>query len=171
MKMIAVIAVAVILAGAAGYFMGGSLFREAPPSPDVEMADMPEVEAPPPPLYKMPLGGFTMRTTRKERVVHLVVDLDVFMLGATEFGKMNGAVGRAQLRDATVIALAGLAESSRWSDPDSFALYSQRLLEEEIVRKLHEDFPMVVTARFNQFVTSDSLREPKRVSELAQRKQ
>lgn len=171
MKMIAVIAVAVILAGAAGFFMGGSLFREAPPSPDVVAETIPEAEAPPPPLYKMPLGGFTMRVARKERVVHLVVDLDLFMLGATDFGKMNGALGKTRLRDAAVTAFAGLAESSRWSDPDSFAIHDKRLLEEDIVRKLHEDFPMVVTARFNQFVTSDSLRDPKRMADLAQSKQ
>ncbi len=172
MKFILVIAVAVGLAGAAGFFIGGSFFQqEATSDPMPETQEDVAKDVPAAPLFQMPLGKFTMRVTRKTRVAHVLMDLDVFMQGATAFEKMNGAIGRARLRDASVIAFASLAESSRWSNPDAFTDLNKRALAEEVVRKIHEEFPMVVTARFNQLTISESLREPAQKASLAQRKQ
>lgn len=141
-------------AGALGYF-GESLMRpKAAPDPEHPIVDKASTL-----LYKMPLGAFTMQVLQPTRAVHLIFDIDVYVMGATAFQEINGAVGRARLRDATVSAIAELAATDlSFSEPQTDEA-SKVALAEKLVRKLYVNFPMIRTARVNRFIANISARE------------
>lgn len=112
-----------------------------------------------PMLFNMPLGTFTLRVTKGHQILHLLLDVDVYVQGAAEFEAMGGAMGRAQLRDGLIAAIADIAETAVWSEETFVQTYDLRLLAEQIVHKLHANFPMIVTARINTFAASISVRE------------
>ena len=82
----------VIGAGALGYFGEGYLRPVRAAKSDPNASDKQDL------LFNMPLGKFTMQITQNRKVLHLVFDLDVYIMGASAFQSLNGAVGRARLR-------------------------------------------------------------------------
>ena len=151
---ILIMVVMVAGAGALGYFGERFLRMTEAPMPEHPIGDKRGQL-----LYKMPLGGFTMQIPIDKRTLHLVFDIDVYVMGASAFQDINGAVGRARLRDATVVAIADLAEtdiSFREAFTDDV---SKVALSEKIVRKLYVNFPTVRTARINTFIANVSLSE------------
>lgn len=143
--------------GAAGYF--GEQFV-ARPEPEEKMAKEPmaaKVESDM--LFKMPLGKFTIRVAKETRVLHLLFDIDLYLLGATEFERLNGAMGRALLRDGTISVISEMAETALWITEEELENLEKRFLAEQIVRKLYLTFPMVRTARINQFTAGVSVRQ------------
>lgn len=149
-----ILGVAVAGAGAAGYF-GEQFFRPtaAPEGEHAAVAKKPEL------LFELPLGKFTMQIIRDNQILHLLFDVDVFILGSAEFQKINGAVGQARLRDATVTAIAELAETELALAETVMNEEGRTALAAQIVRKLYVDFPIIRTARINSFVANTTARE------------
>jgi len=106
----------------------------------------------------MPLGKFTMQIIQSRKILHLVFDMDVYVMGASSFHEINGAVGRARLRDATVSAIAELAETDLSLAQPIEEEARKAELAAQIVRKLYVNFPAVRTARLNSFYANTSLR-------------
>lgn len=157
-KGLALVLVVAVFA-AVGYFAEPLLFRPPPPpTPDPGAASQ---AAPPPPkqtLFKMPLGKFTLQVSQKKRRMHLLFDVDIYIAGAANFEKMNGAMGRAKLRDTTIREISEMAEAALWIDIDDIESLDRRFLAEQIVRQLYLTYPMVRTARINQFTATISVR-------------
>ena len=86
-------------------------------------------------------------------VVQLVFDIVVYIMGATAFENINGGLGRARLRDATVTAMAEMAEREVGLAQTVLDEEGKTKLAEKVVRKLYVRFPEVRTARVNSFVT------------------
>ena len=141
-------------AGALGYFGERFLRLTGAGSPEHPIVDR-KSEL----MYKMPLGGFTMQVMQRKRSLHLVFDIDVYVMGAASFQEINGALGRARLRDATVAAIADLAETDMSFRKPVTDDASKVALAEKIVRKLYVNFPIVRTARINRFIAKTSARE------------
>ena len=146
MMKILLLVVVVLGAGAAGYF-GERFMRPVAAEPAM---DKPEDTADL--LYKMPLGRFTVKLPKGDEVVQLVFDIDVYIMGAVAFGNINGALGRARLRDATVTAMAEMAEREVGLAEQVLDDAGKAILAEKVVRKLYVNFPEVRTARVNSFV-------------------
>lgn len=139
----------------AGYFAEPYVFRppEALMTP-VETVEQPKSEM----LFKMPLGKFTVQVPRNKQTLHMRFDIDVYLQGAANFERMNGAMGRAQLRDATVREIAEMAHTAVWMNDDNIKDLDRRFLAEQIVRRLHRSFPMLKTARVNEFAANVSVK-------------
>ncbi|MGR3813988.1 MAG: flagellar biosynthesis protein FlgH [Cognatishimia activa] len=167
MKKLLIILLGPLLLGPTGYFLGQMMAPEAAPPP-AEMADqemqMKKEEAgkvaaaPKEILYKMPLGKFTVQVMQPESVLHIVIDMDVYLAGASEFERLNGAEGRARLRDGAIGVLSDMAETTLWVDPGEENNLDRLKMIEEIVRKMHRDFDAIRTARINEFSTARTNR-------------
>ena len=137
--------------GALGFF--GERFVRPAAAPPVEAPSMPAKKAL---LFNMPLGRFTMQVAGPEGTLHHVIDVDVYVAGAGSFQKINGAVGRAKLRDATISALTVLSRSEPYLDQPLEEDAQQAELAAQIVRKLHVTFPDIMTARIKAYSHSFS---------------
>ncbi|GLQ28116.1 flagellar biosynthesis protein FlgH [Sulfitobacter pacificus] len=146
---ILIMVVMVAGAGALGYF-GERFFRMAK-APAGETSDADKAGGL---LYKMPLGGFTVQLPQGQQTLNLKFDIDVYVMGAVAFQEINGAVGRARLRDATVVAIADLAESNITFHDAITGEGGKVALSEMLVRKLYVNFPTVRTARVNKLLTN-----------------
>lgn len=143
------IPVAAGIFGAAGYF-GGQMMAPEPKPMDDKKASMEKEKDAPPVLFKMPLGKVTIQVIRPKVAKHMLLDLDIYINGAKAFESINGAMGRAKLRDATVIAVAQLAETELWMLNEDVSEGTKRKLAEYIVREVHKTYPEVLTARVNK---------------------
>lgn len=167
MKKILIILLGPLILGPAGYFLGQMMAPEPPPAP-AEMADAEMVKekekpgkvaaAPKEILYKMPLGKFTVQVMQPENVLHIVIDMDVYLAGASEFERLNGAEGRARLRDGAIGVLSDMAETTLWVDEGEEHNLDRLKMIEEIVRKMHRDFDAIRTARINEFSSARTSR-------------
>lgn len=147
-------AVCVAAAGAVGFLGERFLRPQQAPSPEHAVAAAPKKL-----LFKLPLGKFTMQILRPSRNIHFVFDLDVYLMGVGAFQEINGAVGRARLRDATVAAIVELAETDQTLAEPMEEEERKAQLAAKIVRKLYVDFPAVRTARITNFKADISLRD------------
>lgn len=141
-----ILVIVVLGAGAAGYF--GERFLR--PTETAKAMDRLKDEKNL--LFKMPLGRFTVKLPKGTEVVQLVFDIDVYIMGAVAFQNINGALGRARLRDATVTAMAEMAEREVGLAETVLDDEGKTMLAEKVVRKLYVRFPEVRTARVNSFV-------------------
>lgn len=160
MKTILIIVLAPLIFGVAGYFLGQMLAPEPTPPAEVAEADAEMVKEEKPGtahateneiLYKMPLGRFTVQVMQPNNVLHIVIDMDVYLAGAGEFERLNGAEGRARLRDSAISVLSDMAETSLWVDEGEEYNIDRLKMTEEIVRKMHRNFDAIRTARINKF--------------------
>lgn len=155
MKNMLILIAGPLLLAPLGYFGGQTLLPPPElPDPAVEMDAPPAEEE----LFKMPLGGFTIQVRQPDRVLNIVIDLDVYLAGADEFDRLNGAEGRNRLRDATITEVVGMTESSLWLKEGEEALLAPEELAEKIVRRLYRRFNAVRTARINAMVSLNSKR-------------
>lgn len=163
MKKLIPIILGPLLLGPLGYFLGGMLAPD-PPQDAVQAEaenteDAGEVVATPQEiLYKMPLGKFTVQVMQPKDIVHIVIDLDVYLAGAGEFERLNGAEGRSRMRDAAIGILSDMAETTLWLDEGEENNLDDRALVEEIVRNMHRDFAAIRTARINQLSAARTQR-------------
>ena len=167
MKKLLIILLGPLILGPTGYFLGQMLAPDPPPPP-AEMADkgmeMKKEEAgkvaaaPKEILYKMPLGKFTVQVMQPENVLHIVIDMDVYLAGVSEFERLNGAEGRARLRDGAIGVLSDMAETTLWVNKGEEQNLDRLKMIEEIVRKMHQDFNAIRTARINEFNTARTSR-------------
>ncbi len=161
MKKLIIILLGPLLLGPAGYFIGKMLAPDPVEVAEAEQADKAgEVVATPEEiLYKMPLGKFTVQVLQPRSILHLLMDVDVYIAGAANFERLNGAEGRNRLRDATVTIISDMAETTLWLEKGEEEHIDQTKLAEDIVRKLHQSFLSIRTARINEFNYARSLRE------------
>ncbi len=110
-------------------------------------------------LYKMPIGKFTVQVLQPRSILHILMDVDVYLAGASEFERLNGLEGRMRLRDSTISIISDMAETTLWLEKGEEEEINQEELAEEIVRKLHRNFGAVRTARINEFNFARSLRQ------------
>ena len=155
MKKLLLVIVVPLIMGAVGYAAGVFLAPAPAPSSGHGAGDADSVRET---LYKMPLGKFTIQVIQPGRIVHIRIDMDVYVAGAGEFEKINGAEGRAYLRDATIAAISDLAESTLWTDEGREKNIDKEELARQIVMKIYRKFPMIRTARVNEFETTRSAR-------------
>lgn len=163
MKKLLIILLGPLILGPAGYFLGKML--APPPAPVEEMAEKKEEEkagkahaTPELILYKMPLGNFTVQVMQPKNVLHIVVNMDVYIAGANEFERLNGAHGRASLRDSVIAILSDMAETSLWVPEGAEKDMDHREIVEEVVRKLHLKYNSIYTAKINEFNTTRTAR-------------
>lgn len=156
MKMILFLFLLPLTLGAAGFFAGKMMApsSEAAPVEDEVVAHATPQEI----LFKMPLGKFTIQVMQPKKVLHIVIDMDVYLAGASEFERLNGAFGRASLRDGTIAAVSDLAETTLWLEEGQEANIDVEELAAQIVRKLYREFHSIRTARINQITTNRSPR-------------
>tara|TARA_R110000796_G_scaffold62218_5_gene143575 strand:+ start:9590 stop:10051 length:462 start_codon:yes stop_codon:yes gene_type:complete len=148
-----ILIICIIGAGALGYFGEGYLRPVKAAKSGSNATDKQNL------LFNMPLGKFTMQIIQSRKVLHLVFDMDVYIMGAPAFQSLNGAEGRARLRDATVTAIAELAETDPSLAQPHDEETRQAELASQIVRKLYVSFPAVRTARLNSFHANVTARE------------
>jgi hypothetical protein len=162
MKKLLIILLGPLILGPTGYFLGQMLVPD-PAAASKEMADTEMAKpsdagtvaaAPKEILYKMPLGKFTIQVMQPENVLHIVVDMDVYLAGASEFERLNGAEGRARLRDGAIGVMSDMAETTLWVNEGEEQNIDRLKMIEEIVRKMHRDFDAIRTARINEFSTA-----------------
>jgi len=166
MKKLLIILFGPLLLGPAGYILGKMMapepteIAEIDDKPAAEMAEKAgEVAATPKEiLYKMPLGKFTVQVMQPRTTLHLVIDMDVYLAGASEFERLNGSEGRARLRDSAIGILSDMAETSLWVDEGEESNIDTDALIEELVRKMHRSFAAIRTARINEFNHARMLR-------------
>ena len=148
-----IIGVFVASAGALGYFGERFLRPTQPPGPQDALGEKKAL------LFKLPLGRFTMQLLQPRSTLHLVFDIDVYVMGSGAFQDINGAGGRARLRDATVTAIAELAETDLSLGEPMDEEERKKKLAAQIVRKLYVNYPVIRTAQINSYKSNLTLRE------------
>ena len=156
MKKILIIALGPIILGPAGYFLGKML---APEPAVVQDEPVAVVATPDEILYKMPLGKFTIQVLQPKKILHILIDMDVYIAGVTDFERLNGAQGRNRLRDATISIISDMAETTLWLAEGEEDNIDHTKMAEDIVRKLHRTFPSLRTGRINEFTTTRTSRK------------
>lgn len=154
MKKLLLVALVPLVMGAAGFGAGWFLMPRPAPVSATAGAD----NAPKEVLFKMPLGKFTIQVLQPGRILHIVIDMDVYIAGAADFERLNGANGRARLRDATIAAASDLAETTLWTDKGTEDALDKNVLAEQIVRKLHSSFNTVRSGRINELWVTENAR-------------
>lgn len=154
MKKLLLILLVLLAMGGIGFAAGWLLMpRQAPPSAGGAAAASHD-----PLLYRMPLGRITIQVLQPKRILHVQIDMDVFIADATNFERLGDAEGRARLRDATIGAVSDLAETLLWVDPGQEDTLDQQALAEQIVMKLNTSFPSVRSARLNSLIAHPTPR-------------
>lgn len=154
MKKLLVILLLALVMGAVGFALGRYYFPpEDAAAPDgTEPAEGKEV------LYKMPLGGLTFQVLQPTRILHIVIDLDVFFSEAAAYEQLGNKGGRARLRDSTITAVSDMAEAMLWVRKGEEDKIDKVALAQQIVLKLHNSYPAVKSAQINQFMVSSKPR-------------
>mgnify|MGYP000014381617 CR=1 FL=1 len=155
MKKLLLVPLLILLMGGIGFAGGRFLLQPSAPSATGAAAGEPNTAL----LYKMPLGKFTFQVLQPARILHIVIDLDVFIDGAAAFERLNGTMGRARLRDATIAAASDMAETMLWVGKGEEDKLDTAAIAGRIVLKLHGDFPSVRSAQINQFLASSMPRQ------------
>lgn len=138
----------------AGYFIGLSQTEEIPQ----EEIHEPETQSVQELLFKMPLGGLTTQIMQSTRIIHIVMDVDVYLASASEFEKLNGAEGRALLRDATITALSDMAETTLWLKDEDKDAVTNEALASQITFNLIRKFNTVRGTRVNKLIVAFTKR-------------
>ena len=136
--------------GPLGYFLGRNFVRgenAADTSSSAKGAPHQKVE---PVLYKMPLGGITFQVMRPRSIVHITIDLSLYIEGAKNFELLGSAQGKAMLRDAAISAVSDLAENSLWVDEGEKNTITPNRLALEITQKIYGKFPFIRSAKINK---------------------
>lgn len=160
MKKLIIIILGPLILGPAGYFIGKMMApapveaTESAPESDAGMVAATQEEI----LYKMPLGKFTIQVMQPKTVLHILMDLDVYIAGAADFERLNGLEGRNRMRDATIGIISDMAETTLWLEKGEEEHIDTDKLAEDIIRKLHLKFRSLRTAKINEFNTARSLR-------------
>ncbi|MDK3016728.1 flagellar biosynthesis protein FlgH [Pseudodonghicola flavimaris] len=149
MKKLLLILLAPLLMGAIGFAVGWALM----PRPQQAAGLSTQQPARGGTSYVMPLGRFTIQVLQPERILHVVIDMDVFIADAASFERLGDAQGRARLRDATIAATSDLAETLLWTAPGQAVQIDQQALADQIVLKLNSSLPAVRSARINELQT------------------
>ncbi|TDK50217.1 hypothetical protein E1832_07360 [Antarcticimicrobium luteum] len=144
-----------LLMGGVGFAMGRYLLESGGPALADDAVAGVERET----LYKMPLGKFTFQVLQPTRILHILIDMDVFLDDVTVFEQVNGTVGRARLRDATISAASDMAESMLWVGKGEEQALDTAAMAGRLVLKLHSGFPAVRSAQINQFMASSKPRD------------
>ncbi len=154
MKKLLVILLVALVMGGTGYALGRYFYppENAEHSTDPEAAEGNAI------LYKMPLGSLTFQVLQPTRILHIVIDLDVFISEAAVYEKMGNRGGRARLRDTTITAVSDMAESMLWVRKGEEHKIDKVALAQQIVLKLHNSFPAVKSAQINTFLVSNKPR-------------
>lgn len=157
MKRILFLLVLPLLFAPLGYYLGTVVTAKSPSatgSHDItDVSSLNEI------LYNMPLGGMTIQVMQPDSILHIVMDLDVYLAGASEFDRLSGAQGKAMLRDATILVISDLAERSLWiKDGDESRISSEKLAV-MITKRLYSKFNAVRSARVKKLWV---LRTPRR---------
>lgn len=148
-----ILACCVAGAGALGYAGERFLRPTEAPEPNSAAAEKQDL------LFRLPLGKFTMQVLQNREILHIVFDMDVYVMGAAAFDEVNGSFGRARLRDATVAAIAELAETEPGLTDAANEEARKQELSDQIVRKLYLSFPSIRAARMNSYIAKSSIRE------------
>lgn len=160
MKKLIIIILGPLILGPAGYFIGKMMApapveaTESAPESEAGMVAATQEEI----LYKMPLGKFTIQVMQPKTVLHILMDLDVYIAGAADFERLNGLEGRNRMRDATIGIISDMAETTLWLEKGEEEHIDTDKLAEDIIRKLHLKFRSLRTAKINEFNTARSLR-------------
>jgi hypothetical protein len=160
MKKLIIIILGPLILGPAGYFIGKMMApapveaTESAPESNAGMVAATQEEI----LYKMPLGKFTIQVMQPKTVLHILMDLDVYIAGAADFERLNGLEGRNRMRDATIGIISDMAETTLWLEKGEEEHIDTDELAEDIIRKLHLKFRSLRTAKINEFNTARSLR-------------
>lgn len=155
MKKILIFLLIPVVLGATGFFIGRFFLTPAAKDSAVEIVQV----TPKLTLYKMPLGKFTIQVLQPGRILHILVDVDVYIAGAVAFNELNGTEGKARLRDAVVAIGSDLAETTLWIEEGTEDQLDRDQIAELIVRKLHRSFNSVRSARLNMMATTRSTRK------------
>lgn len=110
-------------------------------------------------VYKMPLGEFTFQVLQPNRILHIVIDMDVFISEVAAYEELGSKGGRARLRDTTITAVSDMAETTLWVDEGEEDSLDKATLARQIVLQLNKSFSPVKSARINQFHVSSAPRD------------
>ena len=154
MKKLFAIPLVALVMGGAGFVLGRYFFppEAAVPAPGPEGSEGKAV------LYKLPLGNLTFQVLQPTRILHIVIDLDVFVSEAAVYEQFGNTGGRARLRDTTISAVSDMAESMLWVRRGEEDKIDKVALAQQIVQKLHNSYPAVKSAQINTFMVSNKPR-------------
>ena len=154
MKRLLLIVLLPLIFGGAGYFASKYfLFQPVQSLQPVAVATAPQER-----LFKMPLGKVTIQVIQPKRILHILINLDVYLAGATAFERLNGAEGRARLRDATIGVVSDLAETTLWFSAGEEEHLSKEDLAKHIALKVNRQVNAVRHVEINEFSFTHSLR-------------
>lgn len=161
MKKIIVALVIVLVMGGAG-FLAAKFTAPPPKDPEaIAAARAAEEQAAKERLMllKVPLGKFTVQVIRGVHISHLLFDIDMFLSGVAEFERLNGAMGRALMRDGVIKAVSELAEMELWAGGGELVEIDKVWLAEQIVLRVNETVPAARAARINSLVAGPFTRQ------------
>lgn len=153
-KLLGILLVALLMGGL-GYVLGRYLF----PPETAAHATTPDVAEGKALLYKLPLGSLTFQVLQPTRILHIVIDLDVFVSEAAVYEEMGNRGGRARLRDTTITAVSDMAETMLWVRKGEEDKIDKVALAQQIVLKLHNSYPAVKSVQINTFMVSNKPRQ------------
>lgn len=105
-------------------------------------------------FYKLPLGRFTVQVMKPKRALNIRFNMDVFIVGAANFEKMNDGLSRNQMREEVIRHLSNMVETTLWVQETEQQDIDQLQLASTIVQKLKRNYPMVRKAEIFDFATS-----------------
>ena len=139
---------------AIGFFASWYLIQPGKTGLPAEEIEKPTAEM----LFKMPLGNLVIQVMQPDSILHIVLTLDVYISGAKTFESMNGAKGRARLRDAATIAVSELAETTLWVEEGQESDITSDDLARQIAHRMSRKYKAIKAARVEEFVY---IRNPK----------
>lgn len=139
--------------GTAGFFAGRHLTKvEAEPV----VAAVTEKNEP---LYKLPLGRFFAQIVKPKHFFNIRFNLDVYIVGAANFERMNGGLSRNQMREEVLRHLSNMVETTMWVEESKKAEIDENELGLAIARRLYQAYPMVRTAQVSELLATRNSRK------------
>lgn len=111
------------------------------------------------PLYKLPLGRFFAQIVKPKHFLNIRFNLDVYIVGAANFERMNGGLSRNQMREEVLRHLSNMVETTMWVEESKKAEINETEFGLAIARKLYHTYPMVRTAQVSELLAIRNTRD------------
>lgn len=102
-------------------------------------------------FYKMLFGKFIVQVMQFENVLYIVIDMDVYFVGVSEFEWFNGVEGCVCLCDGVIGVLLDMVEIMFWVNKGEEQNLDCLKMIEEIVCKMYQDFNVIWMVWINEF--------------------
>lgn len=135
MKILVLFLMLSVAMGTVGFLVGRSFIP--PTSQDLSEADANDI------LFKLPLGRFTVQLLKPSKITNIRFNMDVFIVGAANFERMNGGLERNQMREDIIRLYSNLVETRLWIEDESATSIDGQRLADLLLKRLIIHYPMI----------------------------